>query len=260
MRKFRVLMSSVMTFLVAFSTLVTPLNAQEILPYDNSDDEGEIGEYHPSPAYRESESHPLRILAYIVHPIGWVARELIFRPLSYFASSTPETRQVMGYREPYDFRRPSCFSRGQEIPDCRTITPFNYDQSQQGGGAGLDKKVVYFPDVNFDFNQRSLNRVGKEKAVAVSKMINGGEPVDVELQGHADKRGNDEYNMKLGMDRAQAVKRELVSLGVPESRLSTVSFGERKPLFNEEEEWAYSANRRVEVHLTGQKPKVTDEE
>jgi peptidoglycan-associated lipoprotein len=120
--------------------------------------------------------------------------------------------------------------------------------------------VVYFPDVNFDFNKRSLNRVGKEKAVAVSKMINGGEPVDVELQGHADKRGSDEYNMKLGMDRAQAVKRELVSLGVPESMLSTVSFGERKPLFNEEEDWAYSANRRVEVHLTGQKPKLTDED
>lgn len=259
MRKFQVLLSSALAFAVAFFALVTPLNAQEILPYDNSDDEGEIGEYHPSPAYRESESHPLRILAYIVHPIGWVARELIFRPLSYFASSTPETRQVMGYREPYDFRKPSCFSNGQEVPDCRTITPFNYDRSGTGRRESLDKKVVYFPDVNFDFDKRTLNRVGKEKAVAVSKMISGGEPVDVELQGHTDKRGADDYNMKLGMDRAEAVKRELVSLGVPEATLSTVSFGERKPLFNEEEDWAYSANRRVEVHLTGQKSKVADE-
>ncbi len=256
MRKVRFIVSLAMTFAVAFCALATPVGAQEILPYDNSDED--IGEYHPSPAYRESESHPLRILAYIVHPIGWVARELIFRPLSYFASSTPETRQVMGYREPYDYRKPSCFSQGQQIPDCRTITPFNYDRGAKEDVATLGKKVVYFPDVNFDFNQRSLNRVGKEKAIAVSKMITNGEPVDVELQGHADKRGSDEYNMKLGMDRAQAVKRELVSLGVPEARLSTVSFGERKPLFNEEEDWAYSANRRVEVHLTGQQGNSSD--
>jgi outer membrane protein OmpA-like peptidoglycan-associated protein len=259
MRKFQILLSLVTTLFVMFLALVSPLKAQEILPYDNSDEEGELGEYHPSPAYRESESHPLRILAYIVHPIGWVARELIFRPLSYFASSTPETRQVMGYREAFDFRKPSCFSNGQSVPDCRTINPFNYDRSGQPSKEGIDKKVVYFPDVNFDFNKRTLNRVGKEKAVAVSKMISAGESVDVELQGHTDKRGSDEYNMKLGMDRAEAVKRELVSLGVPEPTLSTVSFGERKPLFNEEEEWAHSANRRVEVRLTGQKAKLADE-
>ena len=69
--------------------------AQEVLPYDNG-----LEDYHPTPRYRESESHPLRIVAYALHPIGWVLREVIFRPLSYFASSTPETRSVMGYREP----------------------------------------------------------------------------------------------------------------------------------------------------------------
>lgn len=106
----------------------TGILAQERLPMDSS--EGEFGEYHPSPAYRESESHPLRILAYIVHPIGWLAREVIFRPLSYFASSTPETRAISGYREPHDFRRPSCFSRSDSIPDCRQVKPFDYDLSE----------------------------------------------------------------------------------------------------------------------------------
>lgn len=102
-----------------------PVQAQERLPQDSS--AGLYGEYHPSPAYRESESHPLRVLAYIVHPIGWLAREVLFRPLSYFASSTPETRAIMGFREPHDFRKPSCFSRSEEIPDCRQVKPFDYD-------------------------------------------------------------------------------------------------------------------------------------
>jgi outer membrane protein OmpA-like peptidoglycan-associated protein len=55
------------------------------------------------------------------------------------------------------------------------------------------------------------------------------------------------------MDRAKTVKRELVSLGVSEESLYTVSFGERSPLFTEDEPWAHAANRRVEVHLANQK-------
>jgi peptidoglycan-associated lipoprotein len=73
--------------------------------------------------------------------------------------------------------------------------------------------------------------------------------VKVVLQGHADSRGSAQYNEKLGMDRADAVRKELVALGVNNDRLSTVSFGESKPLFTEQDEWAYAANRRVEVQF-----------
>lgn len=243
---------------IAISTLLlvatSSVSAQDQLPYDNSSD---FAEYHPAPAYRESESHPLRVLAYIVHPIGWVLREVIFRPLSYFASSTPETRMVMGYREPHDTYRPSCFAAGSDVTDCRQVAPFNYDRS--GNTASLKRNVVYFPDVNFDFNNRSLNPAGKQKAEMVAKMLRDGQPVDVELQGHADTRGSDEYNQKLGMDRANAVKASLVSMGVPSEHLYTVSFGERKPLFQENEEWAHAANRRVEVQLTKAKGRAKGE-
>ena len=125
--------------IAVFSILIAaaPSVAQDSLPRDSS--AGLYDEYHPSPAYRESESHPLRILAYIVHPIGWLAREVIFRPFSYFASSTPETRAIMGYREPHDFRRPSCFSTSDSIPDCRQVKPFDYeDESDEDN---LDAKI-----------------------------------------------------------------------------------------------------------------------
>jgi len=222
--------------------------AQDHLPRDNRE---VYGEYHRPPAYRESESHPLRILAYIVHPIGWLAREVIFRPLSYFASSTPETREIMGYRDPHDIYKPSCFSGTNEVPDCRGVKPFDYDRGD--AEPLVDKQVVYFPDVNFDFDARALNEAGKKKASMVAKMLRDGQPVDVELQGHADNRGSDAYNQKLGMDRAQAVQKELVKLGVPANHLHTMSFGERRPLFEENEEWAHAANRRVEVQLTSGK-------
>jgi len=68
----------------------------------------------------------------------------------------------------------------------------------------------------------------------------------VTIQGHCDERGTDEYNIALGDRRAAAVKRYLVDLGVPESRLQTATYGEERPavLGHDEKAWRY--NRRSE--------------
>lgn len=217
--------------------------AQDLLPADNG-----LATYHTAPRYRESESHPFRVAAYILHPIGWVAREAIFRPLSYFASSTEVTRSVMGYREPYDYRQPECFSADDSIPDCRSVVPFNYDSNPSSREALVSsERAVYMPDVNFDFDKRTLNSLGKGKTKTIAQLLEKQSGLKVVLQGHTDFKGSDEYNMKLGMDRAEAVRSELVSLGISADRLSTVSFGESQPLFQEKEDWARAANRRVEV-------------
>ncbi len=239
---------------VVATVLPQSVSAQELLPYDNG-----IDTYHTAPRYRESESHPLRIVAYALHPIGWVLREVIFRPLSYFAASTPETRSVMGYREPYDYRKPSCFSSRDITPDCRQIVPFNYESQEAKvveAPSGDQGQAVYFPDTNFDFNARTLNELGRSKVKTVAAILGQEGGVKVVLEGHTDKRGGDKYNDKLGLDRAEAVKGELVKLGIPAADLSTVSFGETRPLFNEDAEWAYAANRRVEVHIGGKGQEV----
>ena len=239
-------MKKLILLLVVFVPAITM--AQDQLPYDNG-----LATYHTTPRYRESESHPLRILGYIVHPIGWVAREVIFRPLSYFASSSETRKSVMGYREPFDFRQPECFSADDSVPDCRTIMPFNYDsQPTESDDAakvvGEPAQQVYFPNVNFDFDSRKLNALGKGRAKQVAEMLKTAPTVKVVLQGHADYIGSDAYNEKLGMDRADAVRQELIGLGVAADRLSAVSFGETQPLFAEQEDWARAINRRVEVH------------
>ena len=234
---------------VGFSIIsAAPAHSQDRIP---DSDDNVYGDYHTSPRYRESESHPLRVLAYIVHPVGWALRELIFRPLSYFAGSTPETKSIMGYREPYDFRTPSCFTNDDDVPDCHKLSPFDYNRPTDDGGEVSNQKVVYFPDVNFDFNKRSLNKLGKAKAKEVAALIKSEAPVQVVLEGNTDSRGSEAYNQKLGMDRATAVKAELVRQGVSGDILTTVSFGESRPLFTEQEEWAYAANRRVAARLEG---------
>jgi peptidoglycan-associated lipoprotein len=69
----------------------------------------------------------------------------------------------------------------------------------------------------------------------------------VTIEGHCDERGSDEYNLALGERRANAVRRYLVDLGVPSSRLRTVSFGEENPAVSGHDESAWRYNRRSEL-------------
>ncbi len=65
------------------------------------------------------------------------------------------------------------------------------------------------------------------------------------VEGHADERGTREYNLALGERRANAAKNYLVSLGVPESRLRTVSYGEERPADVGSDDAAWARNRRA---------------
>ncbi len=72
--------------------------------------------------------------------------------------------------------------------------------------------------------------------------------VAVRLEGHADERGDEEYNLALGERRANSVKQYLENLGVDGSRMRTLSFGEAKPAVPGHTEDAWRYNRRVELH------------
>ena len=227
--------------------------AQDVLPRDNG-----IFRYYEAPRWRESESHPLRTVAYIGHPIGWVLREAIYRPFSYLASSTEFTRSFFGYREPNDIREPLCFFDSDKVPDCRTLAPYN-SIGKECTGDGCGEKMnaineVVFPDVAFDFDKSDLNELGKAKARDVSKLLASMPEVKVSIEGYTDNRGSEEYNMKLGQRRADSVAKELTELGIDKSRMTTVSYGESKPLYTEDADWAYAANRRVEFKVVGSAP------
>ena len=70
--------------------------------------------------------------------------------------------------------------------------------------------------------------------------------IAVSVEGNADERGSSEYNLALGQKRAEAVRKALVILGVPDARIEAVSFGEEKPKATCPEEKCWSQNRRVD--------------
>lgn len=67
------------------------------------------------------------------------------------------------------------------------------------------------------------------------------------IEGHTDQRGGREYNLALGQKRAEAVRRALALLGVPDSQMEAVSFGKEKPASEAMNEDAYAQNRRAEL-------------
>lgn len=100
--------------------------------------------------------------------------------------------------------------------------------------------------VRFDFNAFSLSddaRQSLDRAAECIRFRNR----PVVLAGHADERGTEEYNLVLAERRANAAKRYLISLGLDERRLQTISYGEEKPLDPGQNEAAWAANRRVEL-------------
>jgi outer membrane protein OmpA-like peptidoglycan-associated protein len=111
---------------------------------------------------------------------------------------------------------------------------------------------IAFPDINFEFDKATLTDVGRGRCYLVAQKLKGGKNVKIEIQGHSDYIGTEDYNKKLGMQRAEAVKAELVRLGIDPARISTVSFGEDRPLVDMQTPWARAMNRRAEFVVIGE--------
>jgi peptidoglycan-associated lipoprotein len=78
---------------------------------------------------------------------------------------------------------------------------------------------------------------------------NPGAPILIE--GHADERGTGEYNMALGSSRASAVRNYMVSQGIPDSRISIITYGRERPIATCDDEGCWSQNRRAVTVVTG---------
>lgn len=123
--------------------------------------------------------------------------------------------------------------------------PYGSGEYMDDPSAGEMAMVIYF-----DFDSSEV-RLQDQDLVSRHAMQLGNNPNSrVRLEGHADERGSREYNIGLGERRAQAVRQTLMIQGVSASQISTVSFGEERPVEFGSSEDDYSQNRRVEFKYT----------
>jgi len=110
----------------------------------------------------------------------------------------------------------------------------------------LSKRSVYY-----DFDMYNIREEFQAMVEAHGKFLLENEQLRVRIEGNCDERGSREYNLALGQRRADAVKRAFTLLGVPASRIETVSFGAEKPRAAGSNEEAWAENRRSDIVYIG---------
>ncbi|HNY49153.1 MAG TPA: peptidoglycan-associated lipoprotein Pal [Smithella sp.] len=100
-------------------------------------------------------------------------------------------------------------------------------------------------DINFDFDSSSIRPDARIILERNADYFMKNRVSSIVIEGHCDEQGTAEYNMALGERRAQETKKYLVNLGVKESLMKTVSFGEENPLDPASDEEAWAKNRRA---------------
>jgi peptidoglycan-associated lipoprotein len=135
---------------------------------------------------------------------------------------------------------------GESKPDTGTSS---LDALRNGGSTAASGPLK---DVFFAFDRAELSEEARAVLKENTGWLKAHGSVRIQIEGHCDERGAEDYNMALGAKRAQAAVDYITALGIPASRMSTISYGEEVPACKEHSEECWSKNRRARfVVLSG---------
>lgn len=123
------------------------------------------------------------------------------------------------------------------------VAPVSADNGSgaQTGPAGIARLIF------FDYDSYAVKPEYQAVIEGHARFLRADPARKIAVEGHTDERGGREYNLALGQRRAEAVRRELGRLGVPDSQVEAVSFGKEKPAATGSDDAAWSKNRRAEI-------------
>lgn len=142
----------------------------------------------------------------------------------------------------------------------KTTGPGAEDAAAVGQATGMEGRGVMaeeiqpiqpqkLEDVYFNYDRFDLTPEAREILADNATWLENNAGAVVQIEGHCDDRGSNEYNIALGDRRAKSVFNYLVTLGISSSRLSTISYGEEKPQCFSATEECWATNRRAHFSL-----------
>jgi peptidoglycan-associated lipoprotein len=118
-------------------------------------------------------------------------------------------------------------------------------RSELGPGSQQDLAATAGDRVFFAYDQSDLSPEGRLILERQAQWLKRYPNVTVTIEGHTDERGTREYNISLGQRRAETVKNVLIALGIPASRITTISYGKERPEVPHSDEESFAQNRRA---------------
>ena len=139
----------------------------------------------------------------------------------------------------------------------------NADNSGMGGNSGMAsngggtigneeaarlipyKETSQLQDIHFNFDKYDLDGNAKKTLQQNAAFLKRNPGMRIEIQGHCDERGTNNYNIALGQRRAHSTKKFLISQGIDSNRVNVISYGEEKPFCFDSNETCWFQNRRA---------------
>lgn len=172
-------------------------------------------------------------------------------PLTYIPGITkPITNEVSGFDKEGLAKVDTEKTTAMPLPPT-TVTSDNVPLSNRDLIEGMipDREAFKANTVYFDFDRSTIKQSERSKIDAVAKVLKSKPETKVQVEGHCDERGTEEYNRALGERRALAVREYLINSGISADRIFTISYGEDRPVDPGHNEAAWAKNRRAEFIL-----------
>ena len=130
-----------------------------------------------------------------------------------------------------------------------------FEKSNLNNGKKVDSTLRYvltekLDDIFFDYDQYNIDTIAKKTLIKNAEWLKQHPKYNVQLAGHCDERGTNNYNIALGEKRSVYIKNQLSYLGISINRLIPISYGEEKPICHEFKEECWSKNRRVQFLIS----------
>ena len=111
------------------------------------------------------------------------------------------------------------------------------------------RNIFINENIHFDFDKYNLLPLAQQILQKKAGWLRNNPGVSVIIEGHCDERGTNEYNLALGDRRAESASTYLINLGIDGSRLTTVSYGEERPVDPGHNEIAWAKNRQAHFEI-----------
>jgi peptidoglycan-associated lipoprotein len=111
------------------------------------------------------------------------------------------------------------------------------------------KRILSGPIAHFEFDQAQLTAESRQKLQTLATAMKAHPAARIRVAGNCDELGTTEYNLALGQRRAEVARKYLVELGVTDSRVETISYGEERPVASGHDAESHAQNRRDDVEL-----------